>query len=203
MLMSMLLFTIVITNIIVIHSAKNKTYNVAAQIPSNHVGLILGANKYVSNGSINLYYKYRLNAAIQLYNAQKIKYIIISGDNSSKNYNEPNMFKADLVKNGIPEAHIYLDFAGFRTLDSIVRVKEIFGQESVTIISQKFHNQRAIFLAKHFNIDAIAFNAKDVSSSIGLKTRLREYLAKTKAVIDVLINTQPKFLGEKIKIPHV
>tara|TARA_R110002012_G_scaffold319021_1_gene538451 strand:+ start:772 stop:1419 length:648 start_codon:yes stop_codon:yes gene_type:complete len=202
-ILTLLLITIIISNVIVIKCAKDKTFNRTSQIPFNKVGLVLGANKYFSNGSINLYYKYRLEAAIKLYKANKISYLLISGDNSTKDYDEPNMFKTDLIKKGIPEAHIFLDQAGFRTLDSVIRAKAIFGQHSITIISQKFHNQRAIYLAKKHHIEAIGFNANDVAKSVGFKTRVREYFAKTKAVIDVIINKQPKFLGDKIAIPHV
>ena len=202
LILSSLALFILITNIIVIQSAKRKTYNSIEEIPKNNVGLVLGANKYVSNGNINLYYKYRLEAAIKLYKANKITYLIISGDNSTADYDEPNMFKADLIKSGLPEDHIYLDFAGFRTLDSVIRSKAIFGQENVTIISQEFHNQRAIYLAEEQNINAIGFNAKDISKRSGLKTNLREYLAKTKAVLDIIFNKEPKFLGAKIDIPN-
>jgi len=203
LIIALLALVIITTNIIVINSARENTYNSVKTIPKNNVGLILGANKYVSNGYINLYYKYRLEAAIELYKAKKVDYLIISGDNSRKDYDEPNMFKEDLIKNGIPEDKIYLDFAGFRTLDSVVRAKAIFGQENITIISQEFHNQRAIYLAKKHHINAVAYNAKNVSKRLRLKTNLREYLAKTKAVLDVIFNKKPKFLGEKIRIPHV
>ena len=76
-----------------------------------------------------MYYKYRLEAAIKLFKSGKIEYIVISGDNGSKTYDEPTDFKEDLIKAGIPENKIYLDYAGFRTLDSVVRIKEIFGQK--------------------------------------------------------------------------
>ncbi|WP_282134365.1 SanA/YdcF family protein [Seonamhaeicola maritimus] len=191
---------VVIINIWVAFQAKNSTYDDVNQIPKNKVGLVLGASKFTSYGSINLYYKYRLEAVLKLYNAGKIEFILISGDNSRKDYDEPTDFKKDLTKRGIPEDKIFLDYAGFRTLDSIVRAKEIFGLKSVTIISQRFHNERALYLTKHFDIDAVAFNAKNIKGRYGLKTRLREYLARTKASIDLLFNVQPKYLGEKIEI---
>ncbi len=202
---SIYLFGFIVTYIIIVNSyvtlkAKNSIYENELKIPENRVGLILGASKYTSNGQINLYYKYRLEAAISLYKSGKIEYILISGDNSKKDYDEPTDFKNDLILKGIPENKIYLDYAGFRTLDSVVRAKEIFGLTAVTIISQKFHNERALYLAKHFNIDAIAFNAKDIKGRYGFKTKLREYIARTKASLDILFNVEPKFLGEKIEI---
>ncbi|MFI1770914.1 SanA/YdcF family protein [Thalassobellus citreus] len=191
---------VLIVNSYITFKAKNSIYDSVSTIPINRVGLILGAGKFTSNGRINLYYKYRLEAAVSLYKSCKIEYILISGDNSRKDYDEPTDFKNDLITKGIPENKIYLDYAGFRTLDSVVRAKEIFGLDSITIISQKFHNERAIYLANHFYIDAIAFNAKDISGRYGFKTKLREYIARTKASLDILFNVEPKFLGKKIDI---
>ncbi len=162
--------------------------------------MVLGTSKYLSTGHINQYFKFRINATVQLYKSGKIDYIIVSGDNGSKYYNEPVDFKKELIAEGIPKEKIYLDYAGFRTLDSVVRSKAIFGQDSITIISQQFHNQRAIFLASHHGIFAIGYNAKDVSGRSGLKTKIREYLARTKAVIDVIFDVEPKFYGESIEI---
>ena len=191
---------IVSNNYWFIHNAKDRVYSKVSEVPKNKVGLLLGTSKFLTNGQVNLYYAYRIDAAVALYKAGKIEYILISGDNGSTHYDEPTTFKEDLINRGVPEDKIVLDFAGFRTLDSVVRAKEIFGQHSYTIISQKFHNERAIFLADNFNVDAIAFNAKDVDNNYGLKTRVREYFARSKASIDVLFNVKPKFLGEKIKI---
>jgi SanA protein len=176
--------------------AKGFTYNNLDLIPKNKVGLVLGASKFAANGNINLFYLYRLNAADKLFKAGKIEYILVSGDNSRTDYDEPSDFKNDLIARGIPEDKIYLDYAGFRTLDSVIRAKEIFGQSSITIISQKFHNERAIYLANHFEIKAIAFNADDV-----YKRPIREYLARAKAQLDLIFNVEPKFLGPKISIP--
>ncbi|UKM64656.1 YdcF family protein [Flavobacteriaceae bacterium GSB9] len=188
-------------NFWVTFKAKNATFNSIANIPQNNVGLILGGNKFAGANRINLYYKYRLEAAIKLYKSGKIKYILVSGDNGRKDYDEPSNFKRDLINNGIPEENIYLDYAGFSTKDSMIRAKKIFGLTAFTIISQKFHNERALYIAKHYQIKAIAFNANDVSGKYGLKTKLRELLARTKASIDVTFNVGPKFLGNKIEIP--
>ena len=182
------------------YNAKDKLYNDVNAIPENQVGLLLGTSKYTSNNTINLYYKYRLEAAYLLYKNKKVDRILISGDNSTSYYDEPSTFKQDLINLGIPEDKIILDYAGFRTLDSVIRANKIFGLDSFTIISQKFHNQRAIYLAQHHNLNVIAFNAKDVKRRYGLRTNAREYLARSKAIIDVIINTQPKFLGPKISL---
>ncbi len=180
--------------------AKNYVFDNVSLIENNKVGLILGAGKYTSHGSINLYYKYRLEAAVALFKAGKIEFILVSGDNGRKDYDEPSDFKNDLIKRGIPASKIVLDYAGFRTLDSVVRAKEIFSLTEFTIISQKFHNERALYLAKNHGIKAIAFNAKDIHGRFSLKTKLREYLARTKTTMDILFHTKPKYLGEKIDI---
>ncbi len=174
---------------------RHQVYDSVNAIPKNKVGLLLGTGKYAASGNINLFYKFRIDAVVKLYKAGKIEYILVSGDNSRKDYDEPTDFKKDLIAKGIPEDRIFLDYAGFRTLDSVVRAKEIFGQTSITIISQKFHNQRAIYIAKQYGIDAVGFNAKDVYNS-----HFREYLARSKASLDLVFNVQPKFLGEKIVI---
>ncbi len=197
---SVLILVIFLSNYIIEKNAKNKLFVTVESVPQNNVGLVLGTVKRLQNGQINLYYKYRIEATISLYTSGKISYIIVSGDNSTSAYDEPTDFKSDLIAGGIPEDKIYLDYAGFRTLDSVVRVKEIFGQDSVTIISQGFHNERAIYLAENFDINAVGFNAKDVSGRYGLKVQLREYLARTKVFLDILFNVQPKFLGKKIEI---
>jgi SanA protein len=180
--------------------AENLTFDDSQKIQKNKVGVVLGTAKYLKNGSINLFYQNRINATVELFNGGKIDYVLISGDNGSKNYDEPTTFKEELIRKGIPENRIYLDYAGFRTLDSVVRAKEIFGQTDFTVISQKFHNERAIYLAKEHGLNAIGFNAKDVGGRSGLKVKLREYLARTKAYLDILFQTEPKFYGKKIKI---
>ena len=174
---------------------RNQVFDNLESIPKNKVGLVLGTAKHMTDGTINLYYKYRIDATVELYKAGKIEYVLVSGDNSTKYYDEPSTFKQDLIAKGIPENRVYLDYAGFRTLDSVVRAKEIFGQTSITFISQKFHNQRAIYIANDYDIDAVGYNAKDVYDF-----HFREYFARSKASLDLVFNVEPKFLGEKIII---
>ncbi|RYM33442.1 vancomycin high temperature exclusion protein [Brumimicrobium glaciale] len=188
------------SNMLIENTADGKTFFEHKKIESNKVGLLLGTSKYRAEGGINLYFKYRIDAAVRLYESGKINFILVSGDNSTEYYNEPEAFKAELIKRGIPVEKIFLDYAGFRTLDSVVRAKEVFGQSRITIISQKFHNERAIYLAEHYGLNAIAYNAKDVSKNYGFKTQVREYFARSKAILDVLFGVEPKFLGDKIEI---
>lgn len=194
------LLIVLFCNAIIEYSTKGKTFSDLAQVPKNKVGLVLGTSKRLTDGQPNPYYIYRINATIELFRAGKIEFILVSGDNGSIYYNEPNTFKKDLVKGGIPEEKIFLDYAGFRTLDSMVRAKSIFGLDSVTVISQEFHIERAIYLAEKKGLYAIGFNAKDVSGNQGLQVRLREYFARVKVFLDLLLNTQPKFYGEKVEI---
>ena len=176
-----------------IHSQINST-------PHNKVALLLGTAK-TFNGRGNLYFITRINAVAKLYHAKKIDKIVASGDNSREGYDEATDMEQALIEKGIKPDDIYLDYAGFRTLDSVVRLKEIFDVTKVTVISQKTHCQRALFIAEHHGIDAIAFEAKDVIHAGKLKLQIREYLARVKAWIDVKItNKSPKFLGKKVLI---
>lgn len=192
---------IFICNKKIVDNAEGKLYSETNTIPFNKVGLLLGTSKFLKSGTENPYYKYRIEATLKLIADSKIKYVIISGDNGTKEYNEPEMMRSDLIKGGIDSAHIILDYAGFRTFDSMVRLKEIFGQSSVTVISQQFHNERAIYTGDKLGITTIGFNAKDVSTTQGLKTQLREKLARVKVFLDFMFGNQVKFLGSKIEIP--
>ncbi len=188
------------TNKLVQNASKNQVYSDTESIPCNRVGLLLGTGKILANGRVNLYYTYRIEAAVRLYKAGKVEFILVSGDNSKKDYDKPSTIKNDLMAAGVPEDKIFLDYAGFRTLDSIVRSKEIFGQSSITIISQQFHNERAIYIAEQKGIQAVGFNAKDLNIRYGYKVQVREYLARVKMVLDMFFSKEPKFLGEKIEI---
>jgi SanA protein len=195
-----LLLLILLANKRIEFLTKHRTYSDITQIPNRDVGLLLGTGKLLKSGYLNRYYINRIQAATDLYKSGKIKYILVSGDNGRKGYDEPSEMKADLIAKGIPADKIYLDYAGFRTFDSVVRSKAIFGQTKLTIISQKFHNERAVYIAKKKGINAVGFNAKGVGSKYGFKTILREKLARVKVFIDLLINKQPKYLGKSIKI---
>jgi SanA protein len=178
-------------------------YNDCDSIPYNKVGVLLGTSKKLAGGRTNLYFQYRIEAAVELFTAGKIDYVLVSGDNGSKYYNEPLDMKKALISHGIPSERIILDYAGFRTFDSMVRAKEVFGQQSFTVISQKFHVERAVYIGTRMNYDVVGYAAKDVSKYYGLKTRFREKLARVKVYIDFLSGATPKFLGDTIHIPDV
>jgi len=195
-----LLILIFLCDFIIESYSESKTYSSIHQIPSNRVGLVLGTSKRLSSGLANPYYTYRIEATAALYKADKVKFILVSGDNGSVYYNEPSTIKKDLILLGIPKEHIFLDYAGFRTLDSMVRANIVFGLDSVTVISQEFHNKRAIFLANRKGLTAIGYNAKDIDGQQGFKVHFREYFARVKVFIDLLLKTEPKFYGNKIEI---
>ncbi len=192
---------ILLGNIWIVQQSKAIVFDSINDLPNKDVGLVLGTSNRLVNGNTNLFFKYRVEAAAELFKQEKIKHIIVSGDNSQTNYNEPRKMYQALVKLDIPDNCITLDYAGFRTFDSVVRCKEVFQQNDFTIISQEFHNYRAAYIAKYFGINAVAYNAKTVISQTR-RPYNREYLARLKALLDVhILKTKPKFLGEKINIP--
>lgn len=181
-------------------TADQNSFKVA-DVPKKKVALILGTSQYLKNGSTNLYFKFRIEAVADLWEARKIDYVLVSGDNGSKEYDEPTAMKKALVKRGIPASRIVMDYAGFRTLDSMVRAKEVFGQHDFIIVSQQFHVERALVIAHFKDIEAFGYNAVDVEVYSGFRTKVREYLARFKLWIDLIFGVDPKFLGEPIAIP--
>jgi len=200
-----ILFVVSVTwvNVTITKIGNRFSYSSVDSIPHNHCALVLGTSKYLWNGKRNLYYTNRIKAAVELYNHYKIDYIIVSGDNRNRNYNEPITMYNDLVAAGIPNKRIILDYAGFRTLDSVVRGKEVFGQDKFTIVSQSFHNQRAIYIARMKGIEAIGYNAGEVTGKLAFRVQVREVAARMLVFFDLFTSKQPHFLGEKVIIPDV
>lgn len=175
--------------------SRNRIYDDIQAVPPTEAGLVLGTTHQI-NGRENLYFRYRIDAAAKLWKAGKVKQLIVSGDNRSHRYNEPEKMRTALIARGVPDQAIICDYAGLRTLDSVIRAKEVFGYDSIIIISQKFHNQRAIYQALGHHIDATGFNAQDVPRRFGVPTQLREIGARVLMWFDVnCLNTQPKHLG--------
>ena len=191
---------VIITGVWIDCKTRDFIFSDISGLRADKTGLLLGTSPFMKGGGNNPFFENRIDAAVELYNSGKIRNIIVSGDNRSPYYNEPEEMRRRLVKRGIPADRIYLDYAGLRTLDSVVRCGEVFGQKSFTVISQHFHNQRAVFLARAKGYDAIGFNAKDVGYQEGFKTRFREYFARLAAIGDLLICKEPRSLGEKIII---
>ncbi len=178
---------------------KNEIYTDINQIPYRPYGLILGTAKYVSKGVPNQFYEQRIKAALALFSAEKLDYLLLSGDNRTLQYNEPKTMKRDLRKMGISEQFLFSDYAGFRTLDSIIRAKEVFQAEPMTIVTQRFHCERALFIAKYYHINAICF-AADTPYPFSM-TRVREALARVLMLWELFIEKQPHFLGNPEPLP--
>ena len=179
--------------------AKKYLFCDVKKIPKKRVGVILGTTKYIKKGKENYFYRYRIEAGAELFRAKKVDTLLLSGANPSRYYNEPKTMMTDLIKLGVPKERIILDFGGFRTLDSIVRAKEIFGVDDYILVSQPFHLKRAIFIAHKKGFKAVGFCAKEKCGTTAQKRMfLRELLARAKAVLDIyILNTKPK---EKINI---
>ncbi len=197
----LLILIISVCNIWIVSSTEDKVYSDLKLLPDHRMGLVLGTSHRSVGGGPNPFFQNRIETAATLYSMGKIDHFILSGDNSSLYYNEPLEMQKALIKKGVPASAITLDYAGLRTLDSIVRSKKIFGQNKITIITQPFHSYRALFISRYYDIDAVAMVAEEPDLDRTFKVRLREYLARTKAVLDLYIfKTDPRFLGEKEKI---
>jgi len=203
-IVALILFFIVILiacNVWIVKSTEGKVYSDLAKLPDHRVALVLGTSHRSVGGGPNPFFQYRIKTAAELYRMGKIDHFILSGDNSTIFYNEPIEMQKALIKEGVPATAITLDYAGLRTLDSVVRSKAIFGQTKITIITQSFHSYRALFISDYYNIDAVAMVAEDPELDRTFKVLIREYLARTKAVLDLYIfKTAPRHLGEKEEI---
>lgn len=189
------------TNATINHNPKPFIFDDVDKIGEHKVGLVLGTSEKTVGGGANPFFVNRIEAATKLYQAGKIKKILVSGDNAEVSYNEPKAMQIALLDKGIPKEDIVLDYAGFRTLDSVIRARDVFGQNDLIIISQEFHIKRAVYIARTLGIDAQGFVADGVSMTFNARTQVREILARTQAWMDVhILNRQPKFLGEKEEI---
>ncbi|MBK9637579.1 MAG: YdcF family protein [Bacteroidetes bacterium] len=177
-------------------------YKNLSDVPAVRVGLVLGTSRFTSSGKANPFFYNRIQAAKALFFSGKVQYLLLSGDNRYFSYNEPREMRKELLRMGIPDSVIAMDFAGFRTLDSVVRGKKVFKLNRFIIISQEFHGRRAVFIARHHDIDAIAYVANDPSSEYTWTVELREYFARVAMLLDLyLFDTKPYFLGEE-KLPE-
>lgn len=186
-------------NYLVVSNAEGRLYNDVASVPKSDVGLLLGTTPQTRIGrKPNQFFKYRIDATEALYKAGKIKTILISGDeNSLDGVNETESMRDALVARGIPKSVIVLDGKGFRTLDAVARATKVYGRHSYIVISQRFHNERAIYLAEHLDLDVhnlTGVNAADATSNWAIMTYIREYLARVKVFVDLASGKQPRTL---------
>ncbi len=186
-------------------SARSHIYASAEEIPPAKAGLVLGASRLVRNYVANPFFRNRIDAAAALFKAGKVEYLIVSGSQAGGGrprggYDEPADMRDALIAQGVPRERIYRDYAGFRTLDSIVRAREVFGQERVIVVSQPFHLARALFLARWHGLDDVGYAAKDVPLRFGVRTYLREVAARVAAMLDVMLDVEPRFLGAPVQL---
>lgn len=180
-------------------AAKGRIFRSIDTVPEREVGLVLGTSKLTRRGTPNLHFNQRIDAAVALYRAGKVRHLLVSGDNHVATYDEPTDMRNALVAAGIPTNAITCDYAGFHTLDSVVRAKQVFGLSRCTIISEDFHCPRALWIAREHGLDAIAFAAPDVSlKSWSLRAEAREQLARAWCSVDLFVlHRGPKFPGPR------
>lgn len=193
-----LLLIALLANAWVITSTRDAIYDNPRQIGVHDVGVVLGTSPYTHTGNPNALFSNRIKAAAQLYHDGKVRHLLVSGANPDSSYNEPQKMYQALRRHDVPDSAITLDYAGFRTLDSVVRANQVFELRSFVIISQRFHDYRALFLARHNGLDAVAYIWPGEDRRQPLRTEAREYLARVKAVLDLFVfHTTPRFLGPK------
>ncbi|WP_113631862.1 outer membrane permeability protein SanA [Pectobacterium peruviense] len=175
-------------------------YDELQTLPKRQVGVVLGTAKYYRTGVINQYYLFRIQGTINAYNSGKVSYLLLSGDNALQSYNEPMTMRRDLIAAGVPPSDIVLDYAGFRTLDSIVRTRKVFDTNDFTIITQRFHCERALFIALHLGIQAQCYAVPSPKNM--MTVRVREFGARLGALFDLyILKREPRFLGPQVPIP--
>ncbi|MBZ0246805.1 MAG: YdcF family protein [Cyclobacteriaceae bacterium] len=194
----LIILFVVLSNIWIVNSTSEKVYTHYDSLSNHNVALVLGTSHLLTSGAPNPFFDNRMETAAALFINGKVKHFIVSGDNRTKYYNEPLEMKRALVRLGIPSSAITLDYAGLRTLDSVVRSKEIFGQDKITIVTQTFHCYRALFISNYYGIDAEAYVANEPNTEVTEKVHWREYLARAKAILDLyVLKTSPRHLGQK------
>ncbi|MBI5451216.1 MAG: YdcF family protein [Gammaproteobacteria bacterium] len=167
--------------------AMGRVYNNITQVPNYRVALVLGCPPVSVNGRANFYFTSRMDTAARLYHSGRVEYLILSGSSDGKYYDEPKQMKKALLAQGVPEDRLWLDRNGDRTLMSVERARRHFAVNQMVIVSQAFHAKRALFLARHAGVEAVAFIAPDLPFSEGWRIRTREYLAWARAIADVYL----------------
>lgn len=189
-------------NLHIIRANRTRLHDQIADIPARETGLVLGTSATLADGRPNLFFINRINAAAALYHAGKVRRLLVSGDNGRLDYDEPTAMKEALIARGVPASAITCDYAGFRTLDSVIRARDVFGLQSCTIITQRYHNARALEVARAHGIDAVGFCAKEIVLRHAPRARVREIASRTLAVLDLYVwHKQPRFPGPPEPLP--
>ncbi len=196
------LLFVLMTNAWVVMSTSSSVQTQIEEVgDSRRIALVLGTSRYQIGGGTNLYFTGRMEAVAELYHKGKVKHIIVSGDNETEYYNEPAEMREALLELKVDNDDITLDYAGFRTLDSVVRCKEVFDQQDFIIVTQQFHGYRAQYISEYYGLNTEVFAANDKVYESTVRIQLREMLARSIAVLDLyVLGTEPRFLGEKVII---
>ena len=185
----MFLSIVLACNIWIISATKSRVFSDIPSLPANRDGLVLATGRLIDKGRVNQHFVRRVDAAAALYHAGKVQRLILSGD---KGHDEPMELKRALLARGIPESALVLDNYGLRTLDSVVRARDVFHCGNLTIISERFHDFRALFLSRYYGINAVAYAPKDLPFRWMIRSMVRESLARVKAVLDLyVLKTKP------------
>lgn len=186
-LLLMVVILLASASVIVNSQSEDAMFSDLDALPTYPVGLVLGCPPVSSEGIPNFYFQSRIEAAARLFRAGKVQYLLLSGSHDGGFYDESREMKKALLAFGVPEERMWLDREGNRTLLSIQRARDVYGVRKLIVVTQAFHAQRALFLARHAGIEAVSYHARDLGFFRGLRTRLREYLARARAVADVYV----------------
>lgn len=195
--LGLLITLLVITNCYIYLTTKPYIFNEISSAPKSKVALVLGA-AVSDDGSLSPIFKDRIDVALTLYKNKIVSKILVSGDNSTDEYNEVNPARLYLIAGGVSSDDIYLDHAGFDTYSSMYRARDIFDVSSLLVVTQSFHLPRSVFIARELGIEAYGVNAD--KGHILFKNTIREIFANEKTLYMILFNIQPKFLGKEIPI---
>jgi vancomycin permeability regulator SanA len=176
-----------------LHAVTEGRLRTTADVPRTDVAVVFGAGLW--NGEPSPYLAHRLDAAAELYRAGRVKAVLVTGDNSREEYDEPDAMRAYLVRGGVPDRRIVSDYAGFDTWDSCVRAKKIFGVDEAVLISQGFHIRRAVALCEDAGITSYGVGVAEPHDSTWYYGGVREILASGKAALDAAFEPDPRFLG--------
>ncbi len=200
-LVTLLVFGVIFCNLWICGSTHKEVYDQVEDVPARDVGLVLGTSRFIAPDTPNLHFINRVEAAARLLESGNVKHLLVSGDNRTNYYNEPRDLRESLIARGVPRERITCDFAGLRTLDSVIRAREVFGQEALVIISDDFHVPRAVFIAKAKGIDAIGLKCARVPRIRSQRSRVREWFARVKAILDLyLFEAEPRHVGDPVAI---
>jgi len=177
------------------HAVADSRVRTVAEVPARDVAVVFGAGLW--KGRPTPYLAHRLDAAAELYRAGKVKVVLVTGDNSRVEYDEPDAMRTYLTARGVPEKQIVSDYAGFDTWDSCVRVKKIFGVDRAVLVTQDFHIRRAVALCQAAGVESYGVGVPEPHDVTWYYGGTREVFAAGKAALDAAFTPDPRFLGAK------